>query len=441
MKRWLKDRSFRSLLRNTSYQAYSKALAALCSVAAVAFTGRGLGPTAFGLLVVIQSYVQSASGLAKFQSWQLVVRFGSTALSDNDHGTLKEATGFAIGLDLISAIVGTAGAMLLLVPLAPTLRLPPAMIPYAIAYCLLIPTMTAATPTGVLRALDRFDLSGWQGTVTPIARGLLCFTAWLAGGGFRAFLVIWMASALAGDLYAWFAAWRELRRRGLSRGIRPRMRPRGLTGAWRFAINVNLATSLNATGGPVGNLLVGSVLGPEAAGMYRIARSVARSIEAPANFLENAFYPEVLRQDLNTRPPWKLMVRGSAVAALTGALIFAVILVGGSYIIPAIFGAQYAASYPVAAIMIGATLLTAIAFPVIPMLYAMDRTHVPVVAKLFGTATFLLSLYPLCRWVGLAGAGIAFVLGDLVAVAINLAALRREYGTRIGAREGRLAVP
>ena len=432
MKAWLKDSSFRSLLKNTSYQALSKAVAAVCSVAGLAFAGRGLGPAAFGVLVLIQSYVQSASGIAKFQSWQLVIRFGSNALIDNDPGPLKEATGFAIGLDLISAIVGSIAAIVLLPVIGPLLHIPSAMIPYAMAYCLLLPTMAAATPTGVLRALDRFDLIGWQSTVTPIVRGLMAFAAWMAGAPLLVWLAIWFASSICGEIYAWFMAWRELKRRGLIKGIRPRLRPRGLPGAWKFAINVNLSTSLNATAGPAANLIVGAILGPAAAGMFRIARSVAQSIESPADFLEKAFYPEVLRQDLNTKRPWNLMLRSSAVAALIGITMGAAILLGGRYLIPAIFGAQYAAAYPVAAIIVFATLLAAITFPVVPMLYAMDRTRITLIAKFLGTSVFLLGLFPLCRLAGIAGAGMAFVLGDLAALSIDLGTLWREYGRRVG---------
>ena len=48
----------------------------------------------------------------------------------------------------------------------------------AILYCTLLPTMGAATPVGVLRALDRFDLISWQGTTYPIARAFLAGAAW-----------------------------------------------------------------------------------------------------------------------------------------------------------------------------------------------------------------------------------------------------------------------
>src|SRR5579872_5739826 len=146
MKKWVNDRSFRVLLRNTGYQAVSKGVATICGLATLAFAGRGLGPNLFGLLVLIQSYVQAASGIAKFQSWQLIIRFGSPALAQNDPGPFKRACGFALALDLVSGLAGLTAALLLLPLLAPLIRIPAADVSYGMAYCLLLPTMSAATP-------------------------------------------------------------------------------------------------------------------------------------------------------------------------------------------------------------------------------------------------------------------------------------------------------
>lgn len=438
MKAWLKDASFRSLVRNTSYQAWSKGIAAVCSVAALAYAGRGLGAAGLGVLILIQSYVQSVSGIAKFQSWQLVVRFGSGALVQDDPLPLQQAIGFALGLDLLSATIGSIAAIFLLPMLAPWLHITAALIPYARLYCLLLPTMSAATPIGVLRALDRFDLIGWQGTITPVLRAILSLMAWAFAAPFLIYLGIWFATALCGDVYWWLMAWRELRRRGLLRGIRPVLRPQRLKGAWKFAINVNLVTSLNATAGPVANLLVGGILGAVAAGIYRVARTIAQSVESPADFLEKAFYPEVLRVDCTTDRAWRLMLRSSAVAALMAGAMCAIILIVGRHAIPLIFGGQFRSAYPLAAIMLIGTLLAAISFPTVPMLFALDRTNSTVTAKMIGTAVFLFSLYPMCRWIGLAGAGTAFVLGEVASLLINLEALRQEYQRIVHSSDERL---
>ncbi|MEO7865635.1 MAG: lipopolysaccharide biosynthesis protein, partial [Sphingomicrobium sp.] len=69
MKHWFKDQHFRSLLKNSSYLAMSRGVAALCSLATLAFAARGLGVMLLGTLILITSYARAASGIAKFQSW------------------------------------------------------------------------------------------------------------------------------------------------------------------------------------------------------------------------------------------------------------------------------------------------------------------------------------------------------------------------------------
>ena len=427
MKHWFKDSSFRSLLKNSSYLAVSRVIAAICAIATLGFAGRDLGPVLFGLLILIHSYAQLASGVARFQSWQLIIRYGAPGLTRDDPKPFQEVTGFALALDLVSGVGGMILAIALLPVVGPWFSIPPEYIAYAMIYCLLLPTMGAATPIGVLRALDRFDLIAWQGTVTPILRAILAFAAWWAGAPFLTYLAIWFVTDLAGDLYMWFLAWREMSRRRLGSGVHLRLRPRNLPGAWRFAVNVNLASSLNVARGPLINLLVGVILGPAAAGLYKIAKSLAESIDKPADMLNKAFYPEVMRLDFASKRPWKLMIRGAAVSALFGAMASSVIIFAGRPLITAIFGVEYAESYSATAIMLIGTYLGVLTFPVTAMLYALHKSGTPLVAKAIGIGVSLAALYPLCVQLGLEGAALAYVIGTAISISATVFVLHREY--------------
>ena len=231
MKNWFNDQHFRSLLKNTSYLAVSKGVAAVASIGTLAFAGRSLGLQGFGLLILIASYAQAANGLAKFQSWQLVVRYGGAALAKGDGEDFGRAAGFSLGLDLASGLVGMLAAMALLPLIGGWFGIEDRYLGLALAYCLLVPTMGASSPTGMMRSMDRFDLISWQGTVTPILRSVLCGIGFWQSWSFTAFVAIWFATDLVGDLYMWFLTWRELRRRRLLQYVRPSLQPRGLANA------------------------------------------------------------------------------------------------------------------------------------------------------------------------------------------------------------------
>src|SRR5918993_558204 len=144
MRHWFRDAHFRSLLKNSSYLAISKAIAAVAGVATLAFAGRGLGVMLFGTLILITSYAKAASGLSKFQSWQLIIRYGGKALVNGDQEDFKASTGFAFALDVVSGIGGMILAVTLLPFLGSWFGIPDQYLWLAMLYCTLLPTMGAA---------------------------------------------------------------------------------------------------------------------------------------------------------------------------------------------------------------------------------------------------------------------------------------------------------
>ena len=423
---WFKDQHFRSLLKNSSYLAASRVVAAIAAVATLSLTAHALGVLLFGALILITSYAKAVSGIAKFQSWQLIVRYGSRAI----HGEVddfKTSTGFAFALDAVSGIGGMLVGAAVLPFIAPWVGIAPDQLWMAMFYCTLLPTMGAATPSGVLRALDRFDQISWQSTVTPISRLVLTVGAYAAQLPFAGYVALWYVTDLVGDLYLWFLAWRELRRRGLMEGIRPTLRPETLPGAWRFAIHVNLNASVQAAWGPVARVVVGGLLGPAGAALFRVASSLSDSASKPADLLGKAFYPEVVRMDLRTKKPWKLMLRGTALASAVALLAILVLLVGGRPLITLLFGKEFIGAYEALVILMLIPFISVFSFPLPPMLYALDRPGAPVAARLIGTIAFFLLIAPLSWSMGVSGAAIAFVIGSSATVIVMMWQLRQEH--------------
>ena len=426
MRHWFKDQHFRSLLKNSSYLGMSRIVAAAASLATVSLAAHSLGVLLFGALILITSYAKAASGLSKFQSWQLIVRYGGRALY-GDIEDFKTSTGFAFALDAISGIGGMLVAVAILPLVAGWVGIQPDQLWLGMLYCTLLPVIGAATPTGILRALDRFDLISWQGTLTPISRVLLVLIAYFADAPFVAFVAAWFVTDLAGELYLWFLAWRELKRRGLLEGIRPTLKPESLPGAWRFAIHVNLNASVQAAWGPIARLVVGGLLGPAGAALFRVASALSDSAAKPADLLGKAFYPEIVRMDLTSKKPWKLMFRGTVLASAVAALAILILLFGGKPIVSFLFGKEFLGAYDALVILMVVPFISVFSFPLPPMLYALDRPDGPVTARLVGSAVFFLSIAPLSLSWGVVGAAMAFVLGNVTTVSVMVVQLQREY--------------
>ena len=426
MKHWFKDQHFRSLLKNSSYLAATGVVAAIATVATMSLAAHALGVLLLGALILITSYAKAVSGLAKFQSWQLIVRYGARAV----HGEVddfKTSTGFAFALDVVSGVGGMLVAVAILPFIAQWVGISADQLWMAMLYCTLLPTMGAATPSGVLRALDRFDLISWQSTATPISRMILVLIAFFTNAPFGAYVAAWYLTDLGGDLFLWFLAWRELRRRGLMEGIRPTLRPETLPGAWRFAIHVNLNASVRAAWGPIARVVVGGLLGPAGAALFRAASLLSESATKPADLLAKAFYPEIVRMDLTTRKPWKLMLRGTALASAVALIAILILLLGGRPLISFLFGNEFLGAYDALVILMLVPFISVFSFPLPPMLYALDRPDAPVTARLIGTIAFFLLIAPLCWTFGVSGAAVAFVIGNAASAAVMMWQLWREY--------------
>ena len=430
MRHWFKDQHFRSLLKNTSYLGVSKIVAAIAGIATLAMAGRGLGVVMLGTLILIHSYAKAASGLSKFESWQLIVRYGGMALAEGQTAEFKTSTGFAFALDVISGISGMILAVLILPFVAGWFGITDDLLWLAMLYCTLLPTMSAATPTGVLRSLDRFDLISWQQTVSPILRMLLTIIAFTLGAPFAIYVGIWYITDLIGDVLLWALAWRELRRRGLTEGIRPTLRPHSLPGAWKFAISINLTASVLAAWTPVSRLVVGGLLGPAGAALFRIGTVLADSAQRPADQLGKAFYPEIMKMDLRTKKPWKLMLRSTALAGGVALLAVLILLAGGKPLVRLLFGEAFIGAYPVLVVLLAIPLMGFLAFPLGPMLYAFDRPTGPLKARLFGVITFFVIVAPLSWSMGVIGAAIAYVIGYASIVTALIVQVWAEYRRR-----------
>jgi O-antigen/teichoic acid export membrane protein len=440
MKHWFKDQHFRSLLKNSSYLGLSKIVAAVAGVATLAFAGRGLGVVLFGTLILITSYVKAVSGIAKFQSWQLIVRYGGHGVAHGDPEHFKIATGFAFALDVVSGVGGLIVGAALLPFIATWVGITPQYLWLAMLYCTLLPIMSGATPDGVLRVLDRFDLISWSGTLMPITRAVLAGIAFAVGATLPTYVIIWYVTELAGQIYPWWLGWRELKRHGLIEGIKPTLNPAVLPGAWRFAIDVNLATSVQAVWGPIGRLVVGGLLGPAGAALFRIASTLADSAQKPADLLGKAFYPEVMRMDLTSKQPWKLMLRGTALVTFLMLLAIVVLILGGKAIMALIFGKAFLGAYKPLVILMAIPFLGIFSFPLTPMLYALGRSDGPLKAKLMGSAIFFVTIAPLSWAWDVTGAAVALVLANLVNTGAMMLQLRGEH-RRVRPKAARGSLP
>jgi O-antigen/teichoic acid export membrane protein len=145
-----------------------------------------------------------------------------------------------------------------------------------------------------------------------------------------------------------------------------------------------------------------------------VASTLADSAQKPADLLGKAFYPEIMRMDLTSKKPWKLMLRGTAMISGIAVLAIVILIIGGKPLMGLIFGKQFLGAYEPLVILMAVPFIGIFSFPLSPMLYALGRSDGPLKAKLLGSGAFFVTIAPLSWAWGVTGAAVALVLANVV---------------------------
>lgn len=435
------DAVLRRILRNAGLVLGGKATGAVLNLAAFGIAMRSLGPEAMGLLVLTSAIAQTAPTLVKFQSWQAVLRFGTGCLEPARRAEFHALLRFTVGLDLAAALAGSAlGAAAALV-LGPSLGLPAELTPLAALYATCSIFMVTATPIGLLRLFDRFDILARRDAMGAAIRLAGAAGAAAMADGLPAFLAAWWAATVLGGLVVFAAAWGETARRGLLRrdpaGRRVRVAA-AHPGIWGFAWSTNLMTTLALGSGRAATLCVGWMLGPAEAALFALARQVGEAALKPSRFLTPALYPELSRlAAADDREGLRaLLRRGLRLSAAVAAGFLLVLAVAGGWLLRLVGGEPAMAASGTMLLLAAAASIGFAGFALEPLLVSVGRHAHALRLRLVATAAYL----PLCLaglfLFGLEGAGLAAIVSALQLLLGQAVLVRRWLGGDTGRSPG-----
>jgi len=392
-----------------------RAANALISLGYMAVAARALGVREVGVLILINAFAQLVGEVVKFNSWQTVLQYGAGALARGEREGLQRVTRFTLFLDAASSLVGVAVAAGAAMLFGERLGWSPADSPKAAVYCLTILVMASATPTGLLRLFDRFDLIAAQTPISSLVRLLGSGLAVLLGAAtLSSFLAVWAAGTAIAFVYIAGQAILEMRRRDLLSGFRWFGTPltAGMPGAWRFAWATNFNSSLDVAFTHAITLAVGALAGPSPAAFWRIGRQVADALAKPARLLIPALYPELAR--LNVSHGEHAMRRLALQVGLLGgglgtALLIVTALIG-RLVLTLVMGPAFAPASAIMLWQVGAAVIGIWALPLDPMLVTLGRPGDSLKVRLVVAAALLASLPFMIGRFGITGAGVALVV-------------------------------
>jgi O-antigen/teichoic acid export membrane protein len=289
--------ALRGIFGNTLRLLSGKAGAGVISLVYIALAAHALGPTEYGVLVLVHTYVLAVGGIIEFPGWHAVVRYGAQALLAGDERRLARLLKFAAMLELACGLVAVVVAALLAPWIGAKLGWSPRAIALSLPYSLAVLATVRATAAGYLQVTGRFGLLGAHSLVPSIVRLIGAVAAWAGGWGLVGFLWAWLAAAMLEWAIMWIMAFatmpRSLRKLSLAadlRGVRAEN-----PGIARFMLGANADVTFAELAARVTPLAIGWLAGPAAAGLFAIAQRATIVIAQPAQSLGQAAYAELAR--------------------------------------------------------------------------------------------------------------------------------------------------
>ena len=383
------------------------------SIAYMALAARTLGAVDFGILIILNGLVVAVSEIARFDSWQVVLRYGTAPYEVSDRQRLHQVLKFTLLLDVLGSglglavVLGGLAAAMHVFGLPPELEDPARVFSLSVAF--LISTGGA---NGILRLVDRFDLIAWQTTLAPVVRFAGTVALFVSGADLEAFLWLWLGATIAGRTLLHVLAWRQLHQRGLlnefANGFWPVLAAD--RSVWAFAFGTSANATLAVVDKHTGILGVGWLIGPAASGFYRVALHLADLLIKPSRaFLTPAIYPELARLTARNHVEAReqMVWRSVLVAGGVSLAVLAALALFGDWFILLVFGPGFEMAYGVMVLLALAGAVNIGVFPLEPLLVSAGRVRVTVVTRLIAVVVYLVVLYTAVLQLGLIGAGVA----------------------------------
>lgn len=420
----------RRVFQSTVWLLGGKGFGAICSLIYLAILARTLGLKGFGHFSLIFGTAQAMIAVAGFQTWRAVVRYGSEHVHNQAWGRLGRLGMLCGILDAAGAVAGCLLAFVLIYGFANALDLNPAYIDTAFWFCCAMVWALVSAPTGIVRALNRFDMAVYVEAVVPLGRVLAAVAIWQTGPSVGRFLFAWAAIDILEAVCYWAMA-----RRLSPQAIRPRY-----LGQWRQALaeNPGIIRFIFATYGSTlldavvkfGPLLaVGGLVGTRAAGLYRMASQLAQAMSKLNILLTRAVYAEVARVRVvaDSIAFRKLAVQVSLIAAGAGAVVIAAAFGFGRQLLALIGGGDFqrGAEILVPLAVAASFELASVAFE--PVLQSIGKAGRSLIARSLSVMVLLLAtamLYPRgaegIAWAtAMAGATIYIAMGLMAFLALR----------------------
>jgi len=419
------------VLKNFGRVLRGRSIAGICAVAATGLMANALPVAQFGLVILFHTYIMALKGFLNFRTFESIVRFGIPLHDSGEENQLKSLLRSTMMLDFVSSGIATVVGIAAVPVLARLLHWDSQLSGWATVYCLVLLSTPINTSSGILRLYDRFDALGMLYTVGPAVRMVLVAVAWVSDAPMLTFLQAWGIAFCAGNIYTIVRGLTEVRGKfqtPLWEGFRWKESREHGSEFWRFIGVVYWQTNVDLLPKHLSTLLAGSLMGPAAAGLFRLAREISSVLTQPAVMLREVLFPDLTRAwHANQGSFGSLPFRTALIAGGIGLVFVALAQLAGGPILEMV-GADYVPAKPLIVLFLIAASFDLASASMRAAAYAMGRASSLLRIHVLGIGTYVILFYILTRANGLMGSGLATIMASLVTFGLTVRLVAKKMG-------------
>ncbi|MGC4250246.1 MAG: oligosaccharide flippase family protein [Sphingobium sp.] len=410
-----RDAALRRRFINIGHLLSGNGVNGLIALVGVAMTARSLGPVDYGILALVISYIRVFDRLMRFESWQPLIKYAAQIAQDGQDRLeqLRALFAFGLWLDVGACVAAAVLASLIAVLFAPLLGMQHTHILLVCINAITLLFNISGMPTAVLRLAGRFRTIAYVQVTGSIVRILLCAIGLWVHGGLIFFIWVWTISQIVSSLLFLIISLLELKRQGVV--SLHRMSMRGITdrfpGIMGFAWSSSLSTSLRTSTMALDVLIVGALADHRSAGLYFVAKQVAKVVQQVCAQVQAVLYPDVARLWAEgALTPFRgaiMQVQVILDVFAVGAIV--VLAIGGRWLITLTMGHAFADTYPLLLVQTVALAFIMHAAPLRSALLAMGEQRAVLHIVLWSTLAFQVIALTLVPVIGAMGANVAHV--------------------------------
>lgn len=414
----------RRFLHNASLIVGSRMVFGLLNLATNAIILRAYGAADLGMVMLLIAYVRVFAEVAKFESWQAVLRFGVIAQERGEENNLRRLVGLALSIDVITMFLAIVVAVLLIPQAAVWFGWNAQVTELAPWFMILIIFLTNATPNGVMRLFDRVEILALQHGLNAVIRLVLVLIAVMLGGTVVHLVMAWFAGFVISGAMTMAVCAYELIKRDLRPKFSLNLRKTGalFPGIWHFLIMSNLIGIGPLAVNHLTTLFVGAQLGSAQAAVLQLARQLSTGISGPTRLLGPLLLPDFSR--LSGRGDWaglrRMVVQQIKVAAIFvvvgGGILFAVLPI----VVELAFGADLLAHIWLFRLLIMAALINILGFALHHAMFSANKGGTALLIQIAAMAVYAVIMLGGLWVIGLNAVGFGMIGFALVSRGLSV---------------------